>query len=179
MLTLLLYCLPTIVYVMVRSRRGDDRAEAIRDAGAAPGTLPGYGLGLLVGLAIAALTWLAARPLGLEGANLASVLDPLAIMQALALAAGQEILFRGLIGGVLMRRLGFPAGNALQAVISLLPTLLLALALGAAATAWPLLLAQLVSALLLGTLRHRLGTCFPGIPASALGTLLGTVLAVL
>lgn len=111
MLTLLLFCLPTILYVVQRTRAGDDRSDAIADAGAFPGTLRDYGWGLLLLVPITAVGWLG--------------------------------------------MLAVPVDVRL----------------------WPVLVAQVVTGLMLGWLRTRLGTCFPGIPANGLGAVAAAALA--
>jgi membrane protease YdiL (CAAX protease family) len=85
-------------------------------------------------------------------------------------ALGEELLFRGLLGGVLFRRLGFAAGNALQTALFLLPHLgLLAVSLGL----WSLVLVQAVVGWLLGWLRFRCGSILPGWIAHSLANALG------
>lgn len=74
-------------------------------------------------------------------------------------AIGEEVFFRGLLGGVLMRRLGFIRGNLIQAVLFLIPHLALLLIDW---RTWPILPVQFVAALLLGWLRHKTGTFVPG-----------------
>jgi len=74
-------------------------------------------------------------------------------------AIGEEVFFRGLLGGVLMRRLGFRWGNLLQATIFLvphMPLLLLDVRL------WPLLPAQFAAGWMMGWLRHKTDTFVPG-----------------
>lgn len=70
-------------------------------------------------------------------------------------AVGEEIFFRGFLGGMLQRRLGFWVGNSIQAAIFLLPHLLL---LTIDARLWPILPIQYVVGWILGALRHRSGS---------------------
>lgn len=74
-------------------------------------------------------------------------------------AVGEEVFFRGLLGGVLIRRLGFRWGNLLQAALFLVPHLLLLLI---DARLWPILPVQFATGWLLGWLRHKTGTFVPG-----------------
>lgn len=90
--------------------------------------------------------------------------------EAFYVALGEELLFRGLLGGVLFRRLGFALGNVVQTGLFLLPHLGLLLAsLGL----WRLVLVQLLVGWLLGWLRFRSGSIFPGWIAHALANALG------
>lgn len=178
MLTLLLYCVPTIFYVGWRARRGDDRADAIADAGAVPGTWRDYLAGLALIVPIALVGWGAGELLPASArvqGTLAQALAPITIGLTLVRAAGTEILFRGLIGGVLMRRLGVLGGNTVQAAIA---TLLQLAVLLVDAHLWPLVVAEFAVAWMLGALRAYLGTCFPGILASGLGRVGATALVV-
>lgn len=74
-------------------------------------------------------------------------------------AVGEEVFFRGLLGGVLIRRRGFLWGNLLQAVLFLVPHLPLLLI---DARLWPILPVQFAAGWLLGWLRHKTGTFVPG-----------------
>lgn len=135
-------------------------------------------LGLvLAGLALGALA-LRLLPPGqrdLLGVALRAGLGPPApslalwLLRCCGLALGQELLLRGWLGGVLVRALGFPRGNALQALASALLALTL-LPLGAPLVA--LLLALFGLAWALGGLRWRSGSLLPGWLA---GSLLGTL----
>lgn len=71
----------------------------------------------------------------------------------------EELFFRGLLAGVLQRRLKFWWGNFAQAVIFLLPHLVL---LAVDTGLWPILPVQFLAGILLGWLRHRSGSFIPG-----------------
>lgn len=81
------------------------------------------------------------------------------LREALYVALGEEVFFRGFLGGWLMRWLGFGWGNLLQASVFLLPHLLL-LTLGV--SIWPILIVQFVAGWLQGWLRYRSGSILPG-----------------
>jgi len=49
------------------------------------------------------------------------------LREAFYVALGEEVFFRGLLGGYLERRFGFMKGNTMQAFVFLLPHLLLLL----------------------------------------------------
>jgi membrane protease YdiL (CAAX protease family) len=70
-------------------------------------------------------------------------------------AFAEELLFRGLIAGSLSRRLPFVWANVLQALIFLLPHLLILLV---ASGLWPVLPAVFVGALLFGWIRIKSGS---------------------
>jgi membrane protease YdiL (CAAX protease family) len=81
------------------------------------------------------------------------------LREAFYVALGEEMFFRGLLGGWLMRKLGFALGNLVQAAIFLLPHLLL-LQLGTAI--WPVFIVQFVAGWLQGWLRYRSASILPG-----------------
>lgn len=88
------------------------------------------------------------------GITLASV--TMAVLQgAVQTGFAEELLFRGLIAGSLFRRLPFAWANVVQAVIFLLPHVLLLLI---APELWPLLPVVFVGALVFGWLRGRSGS---------------------
>jgi uncharacterized protein len=91
-------------------------------------------------------------------------------------ALGEEAFFRGWLGGWLMRRFGFWVGNTLQALIFLLPHLLLLLA---GANLWPLLVLQVVFGWLVGWLRYKSDSILPGMLVHALVNTLSDTLAML
>ena len=87
---------------------------------------------------------------------------------------GEELLFRGLIGGVLSRRMKAWRANVIQALIFLAPHLLM---LFVTPKAWLLLPGVLGLALLAGWLRIRSGSIGPGLVLHGLGNTFVGILA--
>jgi membrane protease YdiL (CAAX protease family) len=94
------------------------------------------------------------------------------IYEAIYIALGEESFFRGFLGGLLMRRLGFHLGNVIQALIFLLPHLLI---LTISLALWPLILAQFIAGWLQGWLFFKSGSILPGWLAHALGNSFGAL----
>lgn len=93
-------------------------------------------------------------------------------VQTALLAAAEEVLFRGLLAGWLMRRLGIAAGNLLQALAFLAPHLLLLLI---STAFWPLLPVQFAAGWLLGLLRYKSGSIGPPALAHAAANILAAL----
>ncbi len=94
------------------------------------------------------------------------------LREAVYVALGEEILFRGFLGGWLIRRLGFAIGNALQAFVFILPHLLLLLV---SLSLWPVIIVQLLAGWLLGWLRYRSNSILPGWIAHSLTNAIGAL----
>ena len=165
MVEFLLFCAPTLVYVLVWSR-GKDRTlgSALTRVGATWGSMPAYGWALALLAPLLLTGWLSivlvpAELLEAPGVSIARLTSIGAAIAVTLRAVGEEVFFRGLLGGVLFRRLGFLWGNLLQSVLFLLPHLALLLV---DVRLWPLLPVQFAAGWLLGWLRHRTGTFVPG-----------------
>lgn len=91
-------------------------------------------------------------------------------------ALGEEVFFRGLLGGWLIRRFGFLLGNTLQTAIFLLPHLLILLV---DVKLWPLLFAPLLLGWVNGWLCYKSGSILPGMIVHALGNTASDVMAML
>jgi len=91
-------------------------------------------------------------------------------------ALGEEVFFRGLVGGWLLRRFGFWVGNSLQTLIFLLPHLPILLV---GLNLWPLLILQFLAGWLLGWLRYKSDSILPGMVMHALVNTLSDLLAML
>jgi membrane protease YdiL (CAAX protease family) len=140
-----------------------------------------YGLAIAVSAALLPITYLALRAassltlhhsarLHVTYGNAATLGGYLSVA---VLAVAEEIFFRGLLGGILVRRYGFGLGNLLQALVFLAPHLLLLLVSSAL---WPLLPVQLVSGWLLGWLRYKSSSIGPCSLAHVIANVLAPLL---
>jgi len=166
---LIILAIPTIIYVVVRKSRGEAWSGILRKVGWTAGKPGDYlraiGVLAVVGvLASVALRFIppeimrgSSQYVGWERS--AATLLLAFLREGFYVALGEEIFFRGLLGGWLVRRLGFALGNLLQAAIFMLPHLLL-LQLGTAI--WPVFVVQFAAGWLQGWLRHRSGSILPG-----------------
>lgn len=169
-----LFCVPTIIYLVVQSR-GKDRtlAEAMTRTGASRGAPSAYGWALLLLLPLVLTGWFAivlvpTDVLEMPGVSVAQLTSLGMAIGVVLRAVGEEALFRGLLGGVLMRRLGFGWGNLLQSLLFLVPHLSLLLI---DVQIWPVIPVQLAVGWLLGWLRHKTGTFVPGAAVHALANI--------
>ncbi|WIY82421.1 CPBP family intramembrane glutamic endopeptidase [Propionimicrobium sp. PCR01-08-3] len=160
-----LFCVPTIIYVAVQSR-GKDRSlnAAMQRAGACWGAPSGYAWALALLLPLVFTGWLSivlipTEVIEMPGFSIARLTSVGAAMGTIFRAVGEEIFFRGLLGGVLMRRLGFGWGNLIQAILFLIPHFALLLV---DTRVWPVIPVQFAAGWLLGWLRHKTGTFLPG-----------------
>lgn len=91
-------------------------------------------------------------------------------------ALGEEVFFRGLLGGWLMRRFGFLLGNTLQTIIFFLPHSLFVLV---APNLWPLLIFPAVLGWVNGWLRYKTESVLPGMLIHGLGNTINGIFAML
>ena len=176
MIEFVLFSLPALVYVFIAQSQGQPPQRTLDVLGLRPGTPSGYLVGLLLTVVLWALAWAAIQvvPTQALGSPLVvpQAIGVVALLMTVLRAAAEELLFRGLIAGLLFTGMGFARGNAIQAVAFLLPHLGL---LAVDAGFWPLLVVQFAVGWLLGWLRHRTGSIGPGVLAHALSNI-GTAL---
>jgi len=183
-LQLIVFSIPSLTYIAVRRRLGEKWNEVFREIGW-QGSRPIYflwSLGTMI--IVGGLGWLAFQAVPLEvlqdpNINISdyagwtfSVTSFLLVWlrEAIYVALGEEIFFRGFLGGWLVRRLGFAIGNTVQALIFLLPHLLLLLV---SQSLWPIIIVQLIAGWLLGWLRYRSNSILPGWLAHSLTNAIG------
>ena len=185
-LQLIVLSIPVLIYVAVHRWRGEKWSEAFGNIGWKTCRLTYFLWGLGVAILTGGLAWLAFRfipPNALQSPNInisdyagwtLSVTSFLLawLREAIYVALGEEIFFRGLLGGWLVRRFGFAVGNTVQALIFLLPHLLLLLV---SLSLWPIILVQLLAGWLLGWLRYHSDSILPGWLAHSLINALGAL----
>jgi membrane protease YdiL (CAAX protease family) len=164
MVEFFLYVIPAVVYLIVQSRRRGGSPAARRRLGATWGAPSAYGWAAVLLLPLLLAGWLAivlipAEVIDDPGVTVARLTSVSAGVGVLLRAVGEEVLFRGLLGGVFMRRLGFLWGNLLQSAVFIVPHLPLLLV---DLRTWPIIPVQFAAAWLLGWLRHRSGSFVPG-----------------
>ena len=164
----ILFCIPTVIYLTVQSRgeNGSFRSAMTR-AGVSWGSASAYGWATCLLVPLAVTGWLAIalvppEVLELPGVSIAQLTSIGAAVGVMLRAVGEEVFFRGLLGGVLIRRLGFGWGNLVQTLIFLVPHLALLLI---DARLWPLVPVQFAAGWLLGWLRYQTGSFAPGAAA--------------
>jgi membrane protease YdiL (CAAX protease family) len=89
-------------------------------------------------------------------------------------ALGEELLFRGLLGGALLQRFGLLAGNSLQTAIFVLPHLLILIV---SPGLWWLVLLAAGGGWGLGWLRYQTGSILPPMLMHAIGNTVSAGLA--
>lgn len=175
-----LFCIPTAIYLAVQSR-GVDRTlrSAMTRAGVSWGAPSTYCWALLLLLPLVLAGWLAIvlvpeDVLELPGVSIAQTTSIGAVVGVILRAVGEEVFFRGLLSGVLFRRLGFGWGNLVQALVFLVPHLALLLV---DARLWPLIPVQFAAGWLLGCLRHKTDSFAPGAVVHAFANVVAGLLA--
>jgi uncharacterized protein len=170
---LLFYAIPCAIYAIVRRLRGTTWSQIASNLGLRS-SQPVYYVWAVVFFVVLGLISLVTisvffpgyydRP-GIAASQYAGVelgiltVSYAFVREAVYVALGEELFFRGLVGGWLMRSLGFWVGNALQSLVFLVPHLFV---LSAGVDLWLLLLAPFVSGWLYGWLLYRSGSILPG-----------------
>ena len=119
----LLFLCPSVLYILVRRKSlGVSRARA--HVGWRWGSWQAAGLSLvlfpvLLGTGYLGIRLVSTASLTLPGVVLVHGVSGAAILRAV----GEEIFFRGFLGGLFLRRWGLWVGNTLQAALFLVPSL--------------------------------------------------------
>ena len=187
-LQLIVLGIPSLIYVAVRRRRGEKWKEVFEKIGWR-GSRRNYFLwSLVVIILVGGLGWLALQAVPSEALqdpninisdytgwtlSLSSFLL-VWLREAIYVALGEEIFFRGFLGGWLVRRLGFAIGNTIQALVFILPHLLLLLV---SQSLWLIIIVQLIAGWLMGWLRCRSNSILPGWLAHSLSNAIGALSA--
>lgn len=175
-LALLFWTLPSFITLVALRTRKRPMKEIFSLLGWRRSALRYYLFGVVLALVIGGLTgltlWLFARDLLLhpvahttQAAYAHLTPGPgtflyIFFSEAIFNTLGEEIFFRGLLGGWLMKRCGFFMGNTIQALLFVLPHTLLILL--ASPRYWLVLPFDLLAGWALGWLRFRSGSIWPG-----------------
>ncbi len=183
---LILFSIPSLIYLTVQMRRGEKWRSVLEDLGL-KGCKGTYFLeSLWIVVVFGGLMWLVMHVVPndlLESPDVStSVYTGLSLSlssfmfallrEAFYVALGEEIFFRGLLGGWLEQRFGFVKGNTMQACVFLLPHLLLLLV---SLSFWVIIVVQFLAGWVLGWLRSRSGSIMPGWLAHSLMNALGAL----
>ncbi len=182
---LLLLGLPAAIY-FGRQRNALGNRETLSRLGIVSAPLRYYALGALTGFGAVGIGYWLLQQIGLDPATLentnfvayttwtlsvGSVLLA-ALRETIFTTLGEELLFRGLLAGWLFRRFPFLKANVLQSIAFLLPHLIL---LAVSLKLWPLMLLIGAVGWVLGYLRYKSGSIFPGLLAHTIANTLAAV----
>lgn len=172
--------IPSVVFLAVpgrRSRLGPRAAAQRLGQTWGSGSVYILALALLVPLGILASLAIDLIPsdvLDAPGLGVARVSRVASALGVLLRALGEEVFFRGLVAGMLIRRLGVHRGNLLQAFF-LVPHA--SSSSGVDVRVW-LLPIQFIAGWLLGWLRHKADSLAPGAVVHAIANLAAGAIAV-
>ena len=184
----ILLSIPSIIYIAVRRSRRENWKEILGKLGWKVNRPVYFIWSLGVVIIVAGLGWLALQTTPsdvLDDPSVSisqytgwtiSIISFLLvwIREAIYIAIGEEIFFRGFLGGWLFRRFGFAIGNIIQALIFILPHLLLLIV---SISFWPIVAVQLMAGWLLGWLRYKSDSILPGWLAHSLSNAIGALAA--
>lgn len=183
-LQLVILSVPALLYLVVLRHRREPWKIAFLKIGWQSSDPVNYLLSLITLIIMGGLGWLALRIVPaqiLQDPNLnISAYQGISIgftaflsiflREAIYTALGEEIFFRGWLGGWLVRRFGFFTGNLTQALLFFLPHLVL---LTVSINLWPVVAVQFLAGWMLGWLRYRSNSILPGWVAHSLINTLG------
>ena len=180
----ILFSIPALIYLALLKKRGDDWTEAFKKIGWRGSRLVYYLWSIGICGLIGGFGWLAFRLVPAEviqdpNLNISAYGDlhvsvssflMILVREAFHVALGEEIFFRGWLGGWLVRRFSFQSGNLIQALAFLLPHLIL---LAISLSLLPIVIVQFIAGWLMGWLRHHSSSILPGWLAHSLINTLG------
>jgi membrane protease YdiL (CAAX protease family) len=169
---LIIFSIPSIIYLIAQIRRGKKLGNVLEHLGLNGCTNSFYIEGIVVAIVVGVSMWPVLRmipPEVLDDPNVSlSIyegfsLSPSSFMYAFFrevfyVTLGEEIFFRGFLGGYLVRRFGFKIGNTIQAFVFLLPHLLLLFVSLSFST---VVVVQFLVGWVFGFLRSRSKSIFP------------------
>lgn len=165
-----LLSVPTALYLWFRRRLQDRGRPAMGlTRGASSDYAMAFGVAVIViGLGLVATRLIPADVLAAAGST-NRITSGLVALAVAVRSAGEEMLFRGFLQGVVANRFGTTAGIWVQAVLFLLPHLALLLV---SPLVWPILPAQFLTGLALGWLRSRHDSVAPTIAVHAVANVI-------
>ena len=172
-LQLIVLSIPSLIYIADQRIRGKKWNEVLGLIGWQRGKPKYYLWSIGVVILVGGLGWLALRLVpqyvlrdpNINISDYAEMTPGVAtfllvwLREAIYVALGEEIFFRGFLGGWLVRRFGFAIGNLIQSLIFLLPHLLLFLV---STSFWPMILVQFLAGWSIGWLRYHSDSILPG-----------------
>ena len=187
---LILFAIPSLIYAAVQRRRNASWPEIFTKLGWKGSPARYFLWGAAIGVVLGGLAWLAFQlipPEVFQNSNVntaryagwplnATTVFLIFLREGIYTTLGEEVFFRGFLGGWLIRRFGFWVGNLLQTVIFLLPHLLLLLV---SVQLWGLVVVQALSGWFLGWLRYRSDSILPGWLLHTLGNTAGALATLL
>ena len=155
MIEFLLFLCPSVLYIFFRRKSlGVSRARA--HVGWRWGSWQAAGLSLVLFPVLLGIGYLGIRLVSASNLTLPGVVLVHGVSGAVILrAVGEEIFFRGFLGGLFLRRWGLWVGNTLQAALFIVPHLVL---LSFDVHLWPILPVQFLCGWILGAVRFRSGS---------------------
>jgi len=185
---LILLSVPSIIYVFLKMRRGKEWSHIREELGLTRGDPIYYvralGVAFVTGVLMLGVMRMVPENVlesPMVSTSLYAGMSPSFssfigawIREGFYVALGEEVFFRGLLGGWLERRYGFNSGNLIQSIVFLLPHLLLLLV---STSFWVVIFVQFLAGWALGWLRLRSDSIFPGWLAHSLMNAIGAYAA--
>jgi uncharacterized protein len=166
---LIAFSIPSLLYILIRSLRKHPFSESSRNLGWKLCNGRDLYRALIAFAILALISFLVLKLIPKQlltsasqyaGQTLSARSVLLVLLnEAFYVALGEEIFFRGFVGNWLFRRIGFTAGNLVQAAIFLLPHLLL---LQLSQSIWPVFIIQFCAGWLQGWLLYKSKSILPG-----------------